>query len=384
MKLVAIAGAALLGIATPSLALDPALRLTQYGHTAWRVRDGALPGAVNAIAQTRDGYLWIATSAGLLRFDGVRFEPWRPPDGTTLRTIVALLGASDGSLWIGVIGGLLQLKDGHLTTYATVGYFGTLLEDRDGTIWAGHTRDLDLPPLCSVRRNQFRCVGLADGLPMAWVEALYLDARGVLWVGGAGGVCTWPAGRQQWEPIPGRASFGDKFGVSGLAPDDGGALWAAAGQYGMWRRTATGWDRDASLNSIHSATLFTDRQGSLWIGDFSEGLLRRWHGRTDRFTAADGLTSNRVIAAFEDSEGNVWVGTNVGLDRFRDVSVVTMTAREGLLEDALASVAASKSGGVWIAHHDEGMVRVSDAGVVRLTPADGFPRGEPTSLLEDS
>jgi len=79
---------ALVIVARASFALDPARAISQYGHTAWRVRDGHFPGAVNSIAQTRDGYLRVGTEGGLLRYDGVRFELWVPPGA------VESLGAS--------------------------------------------------------------------------------------------------------------------------------------------------------------------------------------------------------------------------------------------------------------------------------------------------
>ncbi len=95
--------AALLLLASAAFGLDPHVTLTQYGHTAWRIRDGYFAGAPTAMAQTRDGFLWIGTNAGLLRFDGVRFTPWEPPAGSRLpdERIISLLGTRDGSLWIG-------------------------------------------------------------------------------------------------------------------------------------------------------------------------------------------------------------------------------------------------------------------------------------------
>src|SRR5262245_17253835 len=67
-----------------ALALNPALVISQYSHSAWRIRDGALSSPVSSIAQTPDGYLWLGTEAGLLRFDGVRAVPWQPREGGSL------------------------------------------------------------------------------------------------------------------------------------------------------------------------------------------------------------------------------------------------------------------------------------------------------------
>ena len=123
-------------------ALDPDRLISQYAHTAWRVRDGYFQAPPLAIAQTKDGQLWLGGEGGLLRFDGVQFSPWKPRGGQALPSerIYGLLGSRDGSLWIGTGRGLTQLKNDRLTIYATMGRFSSLIEDHQGTIWAGHTR----------------------------------------------------------------------------------------------------------------------------------------------------------------------------------------------------------------------------------------------------
>jgi ligand-binding sensor domain-containing protein len=98
-----LGGAAIFGVVSSAWGLDPNLHISQYGHTAWRLQDGVLAGTPLSIAQTSDGYLWIGTQAGLVRFDGVRFVPFVPPETASPFNpqIESLLGASDGSLLIG-------------------------------------------------------------------------------------------------------------------------------------------------------------------------------------------------------------------------------------------------------------------------------------------
>src|SRR5258706_11413402 len=98
-----------LALATePAAALDAKPRITQYRHTAWRVPEGAFESAPNAITQTADGYIWIGTNSGLVKFDGVRFQPWTTPHKSPAGTaILSLLSGSDGTLWIGTATGLL-------------------------------------------------------------------------------------------------------------------------------------------------------------------------------------------------------------------------------------------------------------------------------------
>src|SRR5262249_8772825 len=100
-------------------ALDPSLDISQYAHTAWKVRDGFFKGQVSSIAQTPDAYLWLGTELGLLRFDGARNVAWQPSRDQHLPSsfIMSLLAARDGTLWIGTLKGLASWKDGKLTDY---------------------------------------------------------------------------------------------------------------------------------------------------------------------------------------------------------------------------------------------------------------------------
>ena len=93
-------------------ALDPSLDINQYAHTAWKVRDGFAKGIIYSIAQTPDGYVWLSTDVGLLRFDGVRAVPWQPPAGQHLPSaeVWRVLAARDGTLWIGTTERARQLE----------------------------------------------------------------------------------------------------------------------------------------------------------------------------------------------------------------------------------------------------------------------------------
>src|SRR3984893_5779236 len=143
------------------LALDPDRRISQYGHTVWRIQDGVI-SPPTSIAQTTDGFLWITTAQGLLRFDGVRFMPWQPPQGQNLpgTHFSALLGSRDGSLWIGTTRGLARLKDGQLRPTTSLQHpaaIAAVIEDDSGTIWATrygpYAREA---PLCSISEERLR------------------------------------------------------------------------------------------------------------------------------------------------------------------------------------------------------------------------------------
>jgi ligand-binding sensor domain-containing protein len=124
----------------PVFALDPSLDVSQYAHTSWKIRDGFAKGRITAIAQTPDGYLWLGSEFGLLRFDGVKAVPFQPPGQPPfVASIFQLLVARDGTLWIATDKGLASWNGRAFTHYPQLDgqFVFALLEDEPGTIWAG-------------------------------------------------------------------------------------------------------------------------------------------------------------------------------------------------------------------------------------------------------
>jgi ligand-binding sensor domain-containing protein len=134
----------LLGCCRYSFALDPSLDISQYAHTAWTIQEGFFKGSISSIAQTPDGYLWLGTEFGLVRFDGARPAPWTPPGGDRLPSgrIGALLSGRTGTLWIGAAAGLASWDGAKVTRYPEfdANHVLSILEDRGGTVWVGGTR----------------------------------------------------------------------------------------------------------------------------------------------------------------------------------------------------------------------------------------------------
>ena len=180
-----------------AFALDPALDVSQYAHTSWKIREGFTKGAITSIAQTPDGYLWLGTEYALVRFDGVRTVPWQPPPNKHLPSseipacsprAMALFGSGPGK-------GLASWKDGRLTQYPELAgqKIMKLLEDRDGTVWVGTT---SFPPpgkLCAIHNGSVQCFG-EDGSLGNGVVGLFEDSKGTLWVGGIDGAVAMETG----------------------------------------------------------------------------------------------------------------------------------------------------------------------------------------------
>ena len=379
-----------LGMATPcasAFALDPALDASQYVHTSWRVRDGFGKGAIRAIAQTPDGYLWLGSEYGLLRFDGVRTVPWPEVTGHDLpigNDVYRLLVARDGALWIGTSKGLARWSEGRLTSYPelTDYYVFALLEDREGAVWVGA---LGIPTgkLCAIRSGGVQCHG-EDGRLGRIVADLYEDRRGNLWAGGINGMWRWSPGPPQFYELP------DRHTTNGFAEDEDGAL-LVGGQGGVVRFAggkAEAYSPPGVAPDLNALRMRRDRNGALWIGSANHGLVHVHAGTADSFTHLDGLSGDFVSAFLEDREGSLWVATDAGLDRFRDPAVTTFSESQGLSRAGVYSVLATKDGSVWFASGG-GLNRLVDGRITiprigRDTP-DGKSDGLiPIGLFEDS
>ena len=369
-----------------SFALDPSLDVSQYAHTSWKIRDGFTKGTIYAIAQTPDGYLWLGTEFGLLRFDGVRATPWQPPADQHLPSdaIHSLLTARDGTLFIGTAKGLASWKDGKLTPYAELAgqYVARLVQDHQGLIWAGGTGSPS-GKLCAIKNGSVHSDG-ADGRLGPGVFGLYEDSKGNLWVGVENGMWRWRPGPPHFYSMPGSVDSFQAFGE-----DNDGTLLISTRE-GV-RRFVDGRTEPYPLQGPAQQTriekLLRDHEGSLWIGTQDRGIVHVHQGRTDAFTRSDGLSGSNVSSIYVDREDNTWVVTSDGLDRFHEFAVSTVNVVEGLADDLVGSVLASRDGTVWLGTYgglnrwDHGRITTPRTGSARL---DGKLDGEaPSSLFQD-
>jgi PAS domain S-box-containing protein len=374
-----------------ALALNPSLEVSQYAHTAWRVRDGFSLGAVFAMAQTPDGYLWLGSEFGLFRFDGVRFIPWQPPAGQRLpENPYSLLVTRDGTLWIGTFAGLASWNGGKLIQYPELDTFfvTSLLEDREGTVWAGILRGSPGAPtgrLCAIRSGRAQCY-LEDGAFGSFVWSLGEDSSGALWAGAESGLWRWKPGPPRRYATPGMR-LGD------LSRTEDGRLLIGVSGAGLGQlvgdkvetypiRSATNPNALLPDRDVDSNKLLRDRDGGLWIGTHERGLIHIHQGRTDVLTKSDGLSGDISCSIFEDREGNVWVATVGGLDRFRELPVTTVSKKQGLSSDAAHSVLAATDGSIWVATR-EGLTRRKNGQTTIFRKASGLPDDFVQSLYED-
>jgi ligand-binding sensor domain-containing protein len=173
----------------------------QFQHTAWTAKVGD-PGGIQALAQTRDGYLWLGTSNGLYRFDSVSFERFDPVAGPAFpsRGVLSLLALPNGDLWTGFrAGGVSLLRDGGNTNYGASeglpqGRVWSLAQDSEGAIWAGTDGGL-------ARFEQGRWKKVADdwNYPGKSAQGIYLDRQGTLWVATESTIVFLPARARRFQ-----------------------------------------------------------------------------------------------------------------------------------------------------------------------------------------
>jgi signal transduction histidine kinase/ligand-binding sensor domain-containing protein len=351
-----------------AFALDPALDISQYAHTAWKVRDGFAKGLIYAIAQTPDGYLWLGTEFGLLRFDGVRAVPWMPPNGQLpSNDIPTLLVTRDGTFWIGTTKGLASWKDGKLTTYSELNgsRILALLEDRNGTVWAA-TREA---------RIFGENVGPVDA-----------DAEGNFWVNFDKDSRKWKSGRPQSFEV--RDSMHSQPSLAELEQ----FAFPTSNHKRLTKSVAAQFERGTSTvlsQHLKPPQILRDRDGALWVAIPDRGLVHIHHGKTDVFSEADGLSGDTVTGLLEDREGNVWAVTINGIDRFREYAVPNISIKQGLSSTNSVAIVGAKDGSVWVATYN-GLNRWKDGRISVVNrigstqDPNRTPKGAPYCLFEDS
>jgi len=359
-----------------------------YRVGSWLQPQGLPQNTIHVIVQTRDGYLWLGTNAGLSRFDGVNFTTFDNRDRNKLRDneVRRLVEGDDGSLWIATFGGgLSRYRDGKFTVYTTENglvhnFVDALAKDSEGAIWAGTERGIS-----RFKDEHFTNFTEKDG-PVLGVTGICLDNEGRLWMfKKSGGMLIYKDGVFTQQTIEGLASTAH---INSICSDRQGNLWIATGD-GLFQvqgdrtrhfTTKDGLssnalsvilvDREGSLfittdhgidqyipetsifRSILKAdeigTIYQDREGSLWIGYTLAGLGRILPGVFTSYMVKDGLLRPYVTTTVEDGEGSVWVGTSGGLNYIKAGHVQALGEGNGLPRNFVSGLCEDQTGHLWV------------------------------------
>jgi len=377
-------------------ALDPNKRLTQYAHASWRIQDGSAPSGMYAITQTSDGFLWLLSSRNeIYRFDGIQFLRWHlPADAEAIGRTRNIVADRGGGLWILGAEGIAHLKNGVVTSRFQLNGLEAnplnISQDTDGSIWVVRGDNGVAEPVCHVNEQAMKCYGKSDGIPISPIDAILADGKGGFWLGGQAALVHWHAGASEMYPIQGLKAEMGAPGVMSLARGPDGSVWIGIFSDGPGRGLAR--FEDGTVKSFVTPTfdgskvtvfaLRFDRNGNLWVGTASDGVLRVHGDAVDHYQRTEGLSGDYVRAFFEDREGIVWTATNNGVDRFHDSQVTTLSAVEGLARDNAVGILASRDGTIWVANAYS-LDHVANGTVSSIRTGHGLPGQQVSSLLED-
>jgi signal transduction histidine kinase/ligand-binding sensor domain-containing protein len=367
--------------------LDPTKAITQFIYQSWQSEQGLPENSVSAIAQTKDGYLWLGTENGLVRFDGIHFTVFEKNTTPGLRgnLITKLLVDHEGTLWIGTDGGgITCLRHGRFMPFQfqkdlESDSILSLYEDWQGGLWIG----TDGGGLARFYQNKLQRFTKKDGLADNSVLAIAGDNKGTLWIGTHSGLSRFTAGLLRTYTAKDGLGEND---IRSVYTDRHGFVWIGTHGNGLWRWNPTGDKPFTKVNGLtgHSVfSIYEDAAGTLWVGTLEGGLNRLVGNQLSSFTKQDGLPSAGIWAIFEDRAGTLWLGgTEGGLTSIREGTITPITAQQGLVSDTSLAVYQDKSGAMWIGS-DGGLTRWKNGQATRYTTRDGLPDSLVFSVTQD-
>jgi len=327
---------------------DPEHWSLSYAERTWSMRDGLPEQVVQAFAQSKDRYVWIGTTGGLLRFDGASFTLYNRENTPAFsdNNIFCLTISRDNALWIGSEGGgLVRYRDGKFQSFSnkdglTNSFVRAVYQDRGGKIWVGTDNGL-----FQVDGDRLDRIDGDDRMTPVAVHAIFEDKDGGLWVGGSRILRIYGNQVQEFQ-LTGEASQNRVKSISQTSDGD------------IWVGTVSGLHRMQGCCSGHftqvgqvNGTVRTLRQtsdGTLWIGTIGDGLYVYRNGRFASMSTPQELPSNTILNLFEDAEQNIWVGTQAGMLRLSNTPVKTVSLPDSSDSDA-ETVYEDRDGIVWIA-----------------------------------
>jgi ligand-binding sensor domain-containing protein/signal transduction histidine kinase len=363
--------------------------LAKYQIEIWQVDRGLPQSTVTSVVQTHDGYLWLGTQNGLVRFDGVNFKVFNEDNTPAIKNnrFVKLFVDREGTLWVsGEQGELLHLQNGRFMYYKMPGkgtafnYARAICDDAAGDLWVV---SCEWQLLC-LEKGEFTVPSASWGLKGAQPNSVVADQTGRVWVQTEQELAVRQKG--EFQPMWSQSNAGNFY--VGLAAGRTGGVWVVAN--GHLRKFDAGhWVADLGIYAWTNSPiydLYEDSQNQLWVATMGSGLFRYSpDGNVLRLSTKDGLPSDFVRCVTEDREGNLWVGMEGGgLCRLKLALFQTMGVHQGLSSDQVTSVCESTDGNFWIALDGDGLDYWLSNGKVKHYGSDqGLMNGHVWSVVED-
>jgi ligand-binding sensor domain-containing protein/signal transduction histidine kinase len=335
-----------------SLALDPAKSVYQYNCQSWTRREDLPANSINAITQTKDGYLWFGTSKGLVRFDGLDFKEIGMPDHVQFRSriISSIASSKAGGLWFGISAGSLGYYDGqNFSPITNVNWVDrsmdvrSIQEDSNAVVWVA--AQAVTGRFVKGTTNELSFSNRASGNEVSDGMSVCIGSEGRVWMGTVRrGLYYWQDGKITLFPDD---SLNQSI-IFGVAEDSAGQIWIGT-DGGLRCYDANFQRKEIGDAHFEVRALLVDRHGVVWAGTSGNGLMCYKNGKLNTFKKNGGLVNDYVTALYEDREGSLWVGTSDGLSQLTDVKFPIYSSTEGLIGGSCHSVSASQAGGLWVA-----------------------------------
>ncbi|HEU0122588.1 MAG TPA: response regulator [Bryobacteraceae bacterium] len=364
------------------------LRVTQYLRQFWTSDHGLVSSSALRVRQARDGYLWIATRAGVSQFDGIRFTNFLPGDASGYNGVPPrwVLPARDGSVWVATDNGISRFHNGVWRSFANeAGLAGALVtalaEGRD-SIWLG-SRD----GVTRWHNGRFSPAPWASSLPSPEVHQLIEDRRGIVWIAGNKGLLRVENGAvTQIGPSEGMP----EGPTSAVYEDREGSIWAGGwfGTLARLRKDEKRWETFPVSSWLPVSAVTTphamaqDLEGNIWVAMYFGGLLRiRPDGLADVLTAQHGLPNNEVYDVSVDREGNVWaaVDNGGGIVRLSRGKFTRFGMHEGLSNEGVIDISRDAAGTMWFATKRSGIWQLDRGGSAQQL---AWPKNSPLAITQ--
>jgi len=356
---------------------------SSWSLRSWQVDNGLPDNTVTGVAQTAEGYLWVATHGGLVRFDGVRFTPWplpiaSDPFNPLIRTL--MLGR-ENRLWLTLEteGGLvISLSDHATNVFNTAsGVHNSrpvvMVETPEGTKWVSYSDGF----VGSFGRGKIKLLGPPDGLAGSGLCWLAVEGKGHLWFAKARHAGVFEDGRF-------KRCFALNEETIRLAPARDGGLWILAGQHLLkcsdGKTAVAVGELPTSHPGVAPSVIYEDRNGGLWLGTMGGGLFH-WDGKV---MVPVETTHHNIVTIMEDREGNLWVGTEGGgLDRLRNRILELHGVSEIISFESTHSVCEDNAGVIWATGANGALVRWVAGEWLAVTNGAGWTGARATCVASD-